>query len=114
VGNVLVGKIVDMKVMQTIRLIGCCLIIGHAAANFCCGIQCSQCGNGEPRTSDSKVTVFFSFKSCARVRSWGTMDDLNSWSPMIDQSHDIDLIIKTILGATYWSQLDKEAAKSDC
>ena len=27
--------------------------------------------------------------------------------PVIDQSHDIDLIIKTILGATYWSQLDK-------
>lgn len=26
--------------------------------------------------------------------------------PVIDQSHDIDLIIKTILGATYWSQLD--------
>ncbi|MBL8501259.1 MAG: HpnM family protein [Nitrosomonas sp.] len=27
--------------------------------------------------------------------------------PVIDQSHDIDLIIKTILGTTYWSQLDK-------
>lgn len=27
---------------------------------------------------------------------------------VIDQSHDIELIIKTILGATYWSQLDKE------
>lgn len=27
--------------------------------------------------------------------------------PVIDQSHDIDLIIKTILGATYWSQLDQ-------
>ena len=26
----------------------------------------------------------------------------------INQSHDIELIIKTILGATYWSQLDKE------
>ncbi|MBX3615742.1 ABC transporter substrate-binding protein [Nitrosomonas sp.] len=26
--------------------------------------------------------------------------------PVIDQSHDISLIIKTILGATYWSQLD--------
>lgn len=26
--------------------------------------------------------------------------------PVIDQSHDVDLIIKTILGATYWSQLD--------
>ena len=28
--------------------------------------------------------------------------------PAINQSHDIELIIKTILGATYWSQLDKE------
>lgn len=27
--------------------------------------------------------------------------------PIIDQSHDIDMIIKTILGATYWMQLDK-------
>jgi len=27
---------------------------------------------------------------------------------VIGQSHDIDLIIKTILGATYWSQLDKK------
>lgn len=27
-------------------------------------------------------------------------------SPVIDQSHDIELIIKTILGSTYWSQLD--------
>lgn len=26
---------------------------------------------------------------------------------IIDQSHDIDMIIKTILGATYWMQLDK-------
>ena len=29
-------------------------------------------------------------------------------APVIDQSHDIELIIKTILGATYWSQLDNE------
>lgn len=28
-------------------------------------------------------------------------------APVIDESHDIDLIIKTILGATYWSQLDQ-------
>lgn len=28
--------------------------------------------------------------------------------PVIDQSHDMELIIKTILGATYWSQLDNE------
>lgn len=28
--------------------------------------------------------------------------------PVIEQSHDLELIIKTILGATYWSQLDKE------
>ena len=28
--------------------------------------------------------------------------------PVISQSHDSELIIKTILGATYWSQLDKE------
>lgn len=27
--------------------------------------------------------------------------------PIIDQSHDIDMIIKTILGATFWSQLDQ-------
>lgn len=27
-------------------------------------------------------------------------------APVIDQSHDIELIIKTILGSTYWSQLD--------
>ncbi|PSJ18647.1 transporter [Nitrosomonas supralitoralis] len=26
--------------------------------------------------------------------------------PVINKTHDIDLIIKTILGATYWSQLD--------
>lgn len=26
--------------------------------------------------------------------------------PVIDQSHDIDMIIKTILGAAYWTQLD--------
>ena len=29
-------------------------------------------------------------------------------APVIEQSHDIELIIKTILGATYWSQFDKE------
>ncbi len=28
--------------------------------------------------------------------------------PIIEKTHDIELIIKTILGATYWSQLDKE------
>lgn len=27
--------------------------------------------------------------------------------PVIDRSHDIGLIIRTILGSTYWSQLDK-------
>ncbi len=31
--------------------------------------------------------------------------------PVIDQSHDIEMIIKTILGATYWSQLDSEQKK---
>ncbi len=31
--------------------------------------------------------------------------------PVIEQSHDIELIIKTILGATYWSQLDQEQKK---
>lgn len=29
-------------------------------------------------------------------------------TPVIDQSHDIELIIKTILGATYWAQLDTD------
>ncbi len=29
-------------------------------------------------------------------------------TPVIDQSHDIELIIKTILGATYWAQLDND------
>ena len=28
--------------------------------------------------------------------------------PIIDESHDLNLIIRTILGATYWSQLGKE------
>ncbi|MFZ1852145.1 MAG: ABC transporter substrate-binding protein [Nitrosomonas sp.] len=31
--------------------------------------------------------------------------------PVIDQSHDMELIIKTILGATYWSQLDNSQKK---
>jgi len=31
--------------------------------------------------------------------------------PVIDQSHDTETIIKTILGATYWSQLDSEQKK---
>lgn len=31
--------------------------------------------------------------------------------PVIDQSHDMELIIKTILGATYWSHLDNEQKK---
>ncbi len=31
--------------------------------------------------------------------------------PVVEQSHDIELIIKTILGATYWSQLDQEQKK---
>ena len=34
--------------------------------------------------------------------------------PVIDQSHDIDLIIKTILGATYWSQLEKKQQNIFC
>ena len=29
-------------------------------------------------------------------------------APAIDQSHDIDMIIKTILGATFWSELSPE------
>jgi len=31
--------------------------------------------------------------------------------PVINQSHDMELIIKTILGATYWSQLDNDQKK---
>lgn len=31
--------------------------------------------------------------------------------PVINQSHDVEVIIKTILGATYWSQLDAEQKK---
>ena len=94
-----------MKVKQTINLIVGCLILLlllPVSSVFCAPDQGAK--TPEQVISHLQSSLLQAMQEGEKLGYEGRYKFLES---VIDQSHDIDLIIKTILGATYWSQLDK-------
>ena len=94
-----------MKVKQTINLIVGCLILLlllPVSSVFCAPDQGAK--TPEQVISHLQSSLLQAMQEGEKLGYEGRYKFLE---PVIDQSHDIDLIIKTILGATYWSQLDK-------
>ncbi|MER2511801.1 MAG: ABC transporter substrate-binding protein [Nitrosomonas ureae] len=91
-----------MKVKQTLKLIGWCLTLVMLLP--------IPATSSDAETSSPEQTVAYLQSSLLEVMREGEKLDYDGrfkyLQPVIDQTHDIDLIIKTILGTTYWSQLD--------
>lgn len=109
--NVLIGKIAVMKAKQIINMrsiikyqLALLLLIASLFVNT------SMAGSGSPEEVVVKMQ-----SSLIQVMKDGEKLGYNGrfkfLEPVIDQSHDMELIIKTILGATYWSQLDNSQKK---
>jgi len=95
-----------MKVKQTIKAIGLivwCLLWMIPASTVL------SSPNSEPENPEQVIHQLQSslLQVMREGEKLGYEGRFKFLEPVIDQSHDIDLIIKTILGATYWSQLDK-------
>ncbi len=94
-----------MKVKQTIKTIGLivwCLL---------CMIPVSTVSSSSDTESENPEQVIHQLQSSLlqvmrEGEKLGYEGRFKFLQPVIDRSHDIDLIIKTILGSTYWSQLD--------
>jgi phospholipid transport system substrate-binding protein len=95
-----------MKVKQTIKTIGLivwCLL---------CMIPVSTVLSSPDTESENPEQVIHQLQSSLlqamrEGEKLGYEGRFKFLQPVIDQSHDINLIIKTILGSTYWLQLDK-------
>lgn len=95
-----------MKVKQTIKTIG--LIVWF----LLCMIPVSTVLSSSDTESENPEQVIHQLQSSLlqvmrEGEKLGYEGRFKFLQPVIDRSHDIDLIIKTILGSTYWSQLDK-------
>jgi len=91
-----------MKVKQTLRLIGWCLILVML-------LPIPVMSSDSEISSPEQVIAYLQSSLLEAMREGEKLDydgRFKYLQPVIDQTHDIDLIIKTILGATYWSQLD--------
>ncbi len=95
-----------MKVIRTIKLIGWCLILVMLLPiSVALSSSSSEPENPErviEKLQSSLLQVMREGDKLSYERRFKFLE------PIIDESHDLNLIIKTILGATYWSQLDKE------
>lgn len=95
-----------MKVIRTIKLIGWCLILVMLLPiSVALSSSSSEPENPEQvieKLQSSLLQVMREGDKLSYERRFKFLE------PIIDESHDLNLIIKTILGATYWSQLDKE------
>lgn len=93
-----------MKVKQTSKLIRWLLILVMLLA-----IPAAQ-SSSNSETGSPEQAILYLQSSLLEVMREGDQLDYDGrfkyLQPVIDKTHDIDLIIKTILGATYWSQLD--------
>lgn len=94
-----------MKVKQTLKLIG-----WYLAFVMLLPIPMVLSSSSNSETDNAEQVVAYLQSSLLEVMREGdklSYDERFKYlQPVIDQTHDIDLIIKTILGATYWSQLD--------
>ena len=91
-----------MKVKQTLKLIGWCLILVML-------LPIPAMSSDSEISSPEQVIAYLQSSLLEVMREGEKLDydgRFKYLQPVIDQTHDIDLIIKTILGATYWSQLD--------
>ncbi len=94
-----------MKVMQTIKLIGGSLLLVMLLPMMTAFSAPAETENPEQVIQKLQTSLVQVMREGEKLGYDGRFKFLE---PVIDQSHDIDLIIKTILGATYWSQLDKK------
>lgn len=95
-----------MKVIRTIKLIGWCLILVMLLPiSVALSTSSSEPENPEQVIEKLQSSLLQVMREGDKLGYEGRFKFLE---PIIDESHDLNLIIKTILGATYWSQLDKE------
>jgi phospholipid transport system substrate-binding protein len=95
-----------MKVKQTIKLLlaGCLMLVLLLSTAPVLSASGAASDNSEQVIEQLQFSLLQVMREGEKLGYEGRYKFLE---PVIDQSHDIDLIIKTILGATYWSQLDK-------
>lgn len=95
-----------MKVKQTVRLIGWCwALVVLLSITTALNAANSEPENPEQVIHQLQLSLLQVMREGEQLGYEGRFKFLEA---VIDQSHDIDLIIKTILGATYWSQLSGE------
>ncbi len=97
-----------MKVKLTIKLMAWCLIatwllLATSAAVFSASDSASE--SPEQVIQKLQSSLLQVMRESEQLGYEGRFKFLE---PVIEQSHDLELIIKTILGATYWAQLDKD------
>mgnify|MGYP003385208213 FL=1 len=95
-----------MKVIRTIKLIGWCLILVMLLPiSVALSSSSSEPENPEQVIEKLQSSLLQVMREGDKLSYEGRFKFLE---PIIDESHDLNLIIRTILGATYWSQLGKE------
>lgn len=95
-----------MKVIRTIKLIGWCLILVMLLPiSVALSSSSSEPENPERVIEKLQSSLLQVMREGDKLSYEGRFKFLE---PIIDESHDLNLIIRTILGATYWSQLGKE------
>ncbi len=105
----LVGKIVTMKVKLTIKLMTWWLVgLILSFTNIAFSASNSVTESPEQVIQELQSSLLQVMRDGQKLGYEGRFKFLE---PVIDQSHDIEMIIKTILGATYWSQLDSGQKK---
>jgi len=108
--NVLIGKIAVMKV----KVINMKSIIKYELALLLLFISIAVNASNSGGKNPEQVVVQMQSSLIQAMKDGeklGYDGRLKFLEPVIKQSHDMELIIKTILGATYWAQLDNEQKK---
>lgn len=95
-----------MKAKLMIKLLRWCLILTMLSP-ISMALRASDSVSGNPEQVIQKLQSSL-LQVMREGEQLGYEGRYKFLEPVIEQSHDIELIIKTILGATYWSQLDKE------
>lgn len=96
-----------MKVKLTIKLMAWCLIGMWLLSASAVVFSASDSASESPEQVIQKLQSSL-LQVMRESEQLGYEGRFKFLEPVIEQSHDLELIIKTILGATYWSQLDKE------
>lgn len=102
-----VGKIVNMKAKQIHTLIQWMLILVmlFSVAVAMATDTDTESDSPEQVIRNLQTSLLQAMREGEQLDYQGRFEFL---SPVINQTHDIDIIIKTILGATFWFDLDAE------